>query len=96
MANKALSAVKQKQITIVPDRFEKEFNHWLTNIHDWCISRQLWWGHQIPVYHIGAAVIINITDIAKLLQWDRRSILWLGPTRMRSRKLGTQHTLADM
>eukprot|EP01038_Epipyxis_sp_PR26KG_P009137 gene9137-12323_t len=52
MANKALEAVSTKKIEIIPERFEKVWNNWLENIKDWCISRQLWWGHRIPVYYI--------------------------------------------
>nr|CAB3451990.1 unnamed protein product [Digitaria exilis] len=52
LAEKALRAVENGQLTILPDRFEKIYNHWLTNIKDWCISRQLWWGHRIPVWYI--------------------------------------------
>ena len=50
MADMALEAVHQGRITIVPDHFEKVWDNWLTNIHPWCISRQLWWGHRIPVW----------------------------------------------
>ncbi|KAJ4971938.1 hypothetical protein NE237_005037 [Protea cynaroides] len=52
LAEKALKAVEGGQIAIVPERFEKIYNHWLSNIKDWCISRQLWWGHRIPVWYI--------------------------------------------
>ncbi|KAG2631783.1 hypothetical protein PVAP13_2NG047801 [Panicum virgatum] len=52
LAEKALRAVENGQLTILPERFEKIYNHWLTNIKDWCISRQLWWGHRIPVWYI--------------------------------------------
>ncbi len=51
LADKALKEVKKKKITFVPDRFEKEFTHWLEKTPDWCISRQLWWGHQLPVWY---------------------------------------------
>lgn len=51
LAEKAIKAVKKKEVTFVPERFEKEFLSWLENIQDWCISRQLWWGHQIPVWY---------------------------------------------
>lgn len=47
-----LQAVSSGQIKIVPERFEKIYNRWLENIKDWCISRQLWWGHRIPVYYV--------------------------------------------
>ncbi|XP_020273149.1 valine--tRNA ligase, chloroplastic/mitochondrial 2 isoform X6 [Asparagus officinalis] len=52
LAEKALHAVEKQQLIILPERFEKTYNHWLTNIKDWCISRQLWWGHRIPVWYI--------------------------------------------
>lgn len=52
MADRAVRAVKDKQLTILPERFEKTWYNWLENIHDWCISRQLWWGHRIPVYYL--------------------------------------------
>ncbi|TYK30353.1 valine--tRNA ligase [Cucumis melo var. makuwa] len=52
LAEKALRAVEKGELTIIPERFEKIYNHWLSNIKDWCISRQLWWGHRIPVWYI--------------------------------------------
>ncbi|PSS21464.1 Valine--tRNA ligase [Actinidia chinensis var. chinensis] len=52
LADKALKAVQTGELTIMPERFEKIYNHWLSNIKDWCISRQLWWGHRIPVWYI--------------------------------------------
>ena len=45
----ALKAVEDGHTKFIPDRFVKIYNHWLEDVHDWCISRQLWWGHQIPV-----------------------------------------------
>ncbi|CAH1961894.1 unnamed protein product [Acanthoscelides obtectus] len=50
MATLAVSAVKEGELKIHPKRFEKTWFAWLENIRDWCISRQLWWGHQIPAY----------------------------------------------
>ncbi|MFQ5577586.1 MAG: class I tRNA ligase family protein, partial [Anaerolineae bacterium] len=47
----ALDAVRSGRIRIVPERFTKVYYHWLENIRDWCISRQLWWGHRIPVWY---------------------------------------------
>ena len=47
----ALDAVNSGKIKFYPERWTKTYNHWLTNITDWCISRQLWWGHQIPVWY---------------------------------------------
>ena len=51
LAEKALEAVRDGRIRIVPDRFAKVYFNWLENIQDWCISRQLWWGHRIPVWY---------------------------------------------
>jgi len=51
LATPALGAVKYGLVKIVPERFNKVYTDWLENIHDWCISRQLWWGHRIPVWY---------------------------------------------
>lgn len=53
MGAKALKAVQDGDIQIVPQRFDKIWNNWLTDIRDWCVSRQLWWGHRIPVWYVG-------------------------------------------
>ncbi|HEV2170427.1 MAG TPA: valine--tRNA ligase, partial [Candidatus Binatus sp.] len=50
MADRAIKAVKDGDTTFYPKLWEKTFFNWLENIHDWCISRQLWWGHRIPAY----------------------------------------------
>jgi valyl-tRNA synthetase len=54
LAGPALDAVRSGAIRFVPDSWEKTYFHWLENIEDWCISRQLWWGHRIPAWHCGA------------------------------------------
>ncbi len=51
LAEKAMDAVRRGDIKIVPERYEKVYFHWLENIQDWCISRQLWWGHRIPAWY---------------------------------------------
>ena len=51
LAEPAIDAVKDGRITFVPANWEKTYFEWMTNIHDWCISRQLWWGHRIPAWY---------------------------------------------
>lgn len=51
LAKPAIEALENKDLELVPDRFDKIYYNWLNNIRDWCISRQLWWGHRIPAYY---------------------------------------------
>ncbi|MCI8820351.1 MAG: valine--tRNA ligase [Clostridia bacterium] len=53
LARPAINAVLDKKITFVPERFAKTYYNWMENVKDWCISRQLWWGHRIPVWYCG-------------------------------------------
>lgn len=61
LAEKALQAVKGGEIEIIPERFKKIYYNWLENIHDWCISRQLWWGHRIPVWYCDDCGELTVT-----------------------------------
>ena len=51
LADKALEVVRDGRVKFVPDRFSKTYTNWMENVHDWCISRQLWWGHRIPAFY---------------------------------------------
>ena len=53
LAQRGLQAVAEGEVTFYPDHWSATYNHWLENIQDWCISRQLWWGHQIPCWYDG-------------------------------------------
>ena len=53
LAKEAIRVVEDGETKFVPDRFSKTYLNWMENVHDWCISRQLWWGHQIPVWYCG-------------------------------------------
>ena len=60
MGEAAIKTLQDGNLTFVPERFDKIYMHWLENIRDWCISRQLWWGHRIPAYYCdncGATVV---------------------------------------
>ena len=56
LADKAIEAVDKGYIRFTPENYKKTYDEWMRNIHDWCISRQLWWGHRIPAWHCGSAV----------------------------------------
>ena len=51
LAKEAMRVVEEGEVRFVPERFSKTYLNWMENVHDWCISRQLWWGHQIPVWY---------------------------------------------
>ncbi|MCE2403917.1 MAG: valine--tRNA ligase [Dehalococcoidia bacterium] len=64
IAGRAYAAVDEGRVRVVPDRFTRVYLNWLENIRDWCISRQLWWGHRIPVWYCGdcGALIVRVED----------------------------------
>ena len=65
LAKPALDAYYNKDLKFVPDRFGKIYTHWLEDIHDWCISRQLWWGHRIPAYYCECGEVIVSKEAPK-------------------------------
>ncbi|MBP3567993.1 MAG: valine--tRNA ligase [Lachnospiraceae bacterium] len=65
----AVEAVKNNEITLIPERMEKTYYNWTDNIRDWCISRQLWWGHRIPAYYCqkcGEVVVAKTSEAPKV------------------------------
>ncbi len=67
LAKPAIDVVKTKKVKFVPERFEKTYFNWMENIQDWCISRQLWWGHRIPVWYCKdcGEVIVSADEVTK-------------------------------
>lgn len=65
LAEPAIQVVKNGEIRYIPDRFSKIYLNWMENIHDWCISRQLWWGHRIPAYYCDdcGEVMVSETEV---------------------------------
>ena len=61
LAKPAIDAIKNEDVKFVPKRYEKTYFNWMENIEDWCISRQLWWGHRIPAYYCRECNHINIS-----------------------------------
>ncbi len=68
IAEPALEAVMNDSVKLIPEKFKNTYRHWMENVHDWNISRQLWWGHQIPAYYYGTGkddfVVANSSDEA--------------------------------
>ena len=65
LAKPALEVVRDGRVKFVPERFSKIYVNWMENVHDWCISRQLWWGHRIPAFYCDACgeITVSKTDI---------------------------------
>ncbi len=61
LAEEAIRVIKDGTIRFVPERFSKTYLNWMENVHDWCISRQLWWGHQIPAWYCDECGHINVS-----------------------------------
>ena len=61
LAEEALRVVNDGTVKFVPDRFSKIYTNWMENVHDWCISRQLWWGHRIPAFYCDECGHVNVS-----------------------------------
>ncbi len=62
LAEEALRVVNEGETRFVPERFTKTYTNWMENVHDWCISRQLWWGHQIPVWYCACCGKMTVSE----------------------------------
>ena len=76
LAEKASKAVKDGEIVFYPKKWEKDFQFWMDNIRDWCISRQLWWGHRLPVWYCGSCgeITVSTEDPTKCSHCDSTDI----------------------
>ncbi len=65
LAEEALRVVRDGEVEFVPERFTKTYTNWMENVHDWCISRQLWWGHRIPAFYCDKCgeMVVSKTDL---------------------------------
>jgi valyl-tRNA synthetase len=72
MAKPALDAVMNDTITIVPAKYKNVYRHWMENVRDWCISRQLWWGQRIPAYYFGNGEFVVAENAEEALEKARK------------------------
>ncbi len=70
LKEKALEAAEEAKVKFIPDRFNKRYIDWMTNLHDWCISRQIWFGHQIPVWYKGKEIFVGL-EAPKEAGWQQ-------------------------
>ncbi len=86
ISTRALAAVETDQIRLHPSKFKNTYRHWMENVRDWCISRQLWWGHRIPAYYYGAGendFVVAETPEEALREASQRSGRKLSPSDLR-------------
>ena len=89
LAEKAIKVVKENKIDIMPSQFEKIYFHWMENIRDWCISRQLWWGHRIPVWKKD---IPKYSDLSKMIADKKLTEVGMGDSPV-DKKTGEEYRI---
>lgn len=70
LKEKAIEAATKKDVSFIPERFNKRYVDWMNNLHDWCISRQIWFGHQIPVWYKGDEIFVGL-EAPKESGWEQ-------------------------
>ena len=73
LARPAVGAVDSDTIRFIPEKFKNTFDHWMAEIHDWCISRQLWWGHRIPAWYLPDGTFVVAMDTDEALELARKN-----------------------
>ena len=71
LAKEALASVENGDVKLIPDKYRNTYRHWMENVRDWCISRQLWWGQRIPAYYLPDGRYVVAPDAAKALEKAR-------------------------
>ncbi len=74
LAQPALDAVLQGEVTLIPDKFVNTYRHWMENVRDWCLSRQLWWGHRIPAFYVPGTEHCIVAETPELALQKARSL----------------------
>jgi len=98
LAKPAIDAVVERRIEIIPERFTKVYVNWMENIRDWCISRQLWWGHRIPAWYCGQCEARNILILPKE-EWIRGKGLphtWYEYGELRKSEISHEETVKNI
>ena len=72
LAAQALESVESGRVKLIPDKYRNTYRHWMENVHDWCISRQLWWGQQIPAYYLPDGQVVVEETPEKALEAARK------------------------
>jgi valyl-tRNA synthetase len=93
IAQKAIDAVASGEVKFVPENWVNTYNQWMTNIQDWCISRQLWWGHQIPAWYADDATVFVARDEASA-RAQAEKVGYTGPLRRDEDVLDTWYSSA--
>lgn len=77
LAKPAIDVVRKKSVKFIPDRFSKVYFNWMENVRDWCVSRQLWWGHRIPAYYCQdcGEMMISKTDVKECTKCHGHNIV---------------------